>query len=308
MFNVKSLHPQCPNALDLLHWMPWFNKDPDGTFAGGHPDQGYLCTDPVAVTEIMGAAKQCGFDGAFVDWYGFDRIENDATFVMLKVCEALDLKFGLVADPGMFDLMPSGMAKQDFLISQLLRAGGAYLNNNAYIKDENGKLLLLEFSIGGVNWPAIVADPRFSQLHIVHENSGFAWWHSSPDNPVQLAAEQNVYIPSAFAGCTDTSSWGKNLNRNIPFNNGQTLLSVLKAIPSTARFIQWVTGNEAYSVPGLTVGEEGTGFLGNILKAVGLSAKYPKVGILPIGTVFDAAPVVLPTLARRRAERRKVIA
>lgn len=291
---LTDLVPSGYIGTTLFHIVTWFN-----TATNIHRNIGYSSADQATVDRQLNAilAFGKGIDpsrlGVMIDWYGPSHNGepwiDQATLMLLHGCESRGMKFSLCFDQGIG-------GGQVGMVAAFQAAQSKYFPSAAYLHDDAGKLLSIDFS-ASVDWNAILA--QFPSCRVLHWTddpvNGYAWIKVPNADPIGTMVSDNkkVFMPCACAGFDDhkvdnpsQSAWG-GAARTAPYRNGQSWLDSWASIPASAKFIQVVTLNDH---------EERTGILFNL----GMP-NPPSDLVLPVGDVIPnvlsattTPPVVTP--------------
>lgn len=290
---LVDLLPASFTGTIVFHDTPWFGA------GSSHRDVGYASDTIVTVNAKLDLIQEFGKGlqpwqlCLMIDWYGptVDTIVDMATQMTRSACQSRGLKFSLCFD--------KGIGNQSEMQAALSYANSKYFWSPAFLQDENGKLLSIEFgTAGSLDWPTLLSPyPNLRVLHWANDPvSGYSWIKVPNPDPINQLVSDNlrVYMPSASAGFDDhdpnnssQSIWGGPA-RFAPYNLGQSwdaIWSNIRLINPAPKFIQIVT---------LSDHEERTGILGNL----GFPNIIPDV-ILPTGDVIPNVSISLTVITQK---------
>jgi len=291
--SIRNLLPSAWAGTLIAHVMPWFSNVPG--MVGHRAGQNYTSNDPAVVSAQLDAMLAQGITAVNLDVRG---VKFKEPIIDLTAREF----FKQVPGKGMkacFCLDDKSNDSTTAMLAMLAGYEQPYFNNPAYLKDKNGKLVVLEFGLDQVDWNTVSA--RFPQCHFIHwkddKLNGFAWLRASMGSAAiaQMVKEnQEVYMPAVSIGFDDhnpkspkQSIWGGPA-RLVPYASGQTLATICKSVQVGAEFVLVQTWNDI---------EEGTDVERN-LRPNGLTPH-------DLGTVLAVSPAV-PTAATIQASIRVV--
>ena len=168
--DVHSLLYSGANTKVYAHLMVWFG-------GSNHMNVGYSSTDAAQVHNQITDMISRGIDGVFVDWYGPNNNEDQATKLVMAEAETHPgFTFAIIIDEGAIKWDScSGCSPQQSLISQLQYIEQTYFPSPAYMTLQ-GKPVVTNFDIDlhyTVDWTAANAALSTQPVYLFQHNSGF---------------------------------------------------------------------------------------------------------------------------------------
>ncbi len=168
--DVHSLLYSGANTKVYAHLMVWFG-------GSNHMNVGYSSTDAAQVHNQITDMISRGIDGVFVDWYGPNNNEDQATKLVMAEAETHPgFTFAIIIDEGAIKWDScSGCSPQQSLISQLQYIEQTYFPSPAYMTLQ-GKPVVTNFDIDlhyTIDWTAANAALSTQPVYLFQHNSGF---------------------------------------------------------------------------------------------------------------------------------------
>jgi PKD repeat protein len=174
---LRSLLYDGSTTKIYAHFMPWFGQS-------NHMSVGYNSNDSGQVKKQVDDMQSRGIDGVVVDWYGPNKLVEEATTQLIKAeAESRSgFEFAVMEDAGALSkcAATTGCSVTQQVIDDLTYAYNNYLQSPAYLLLD-GRPAVFFFGVDAytIDWNAVRAQVQGNPAFIFRNNGGFT--HAQSD-------------------------------------------------------------------------------------------------------------------------------